>query len=86
MQTIESLLALPVLQTLGWTMIHSLWQGGLVALSMGSATFLLRRSGANARYLVGCTSLILMLLLPALTIWQMSPASLSSTPPFRVIR
>ena len=84
MQTIESLLALPVLQTLGWTMIHSLWQGGLVALSMGSATFLLRRSGANARYLVGCTSLILMLLLPALTIWQMSPASLSSTPPFTV--
>ena len=84
MQTIESLLALPVLQTLGWTMIHSLWQGGLVALSMGSATFLLRRSGANARYLVGCTSLILMLLLPALTIWQMSPASQSPTPPLTV--
>ena len=83
MKSIDTLLALPVLQTLGWALIHSLWQGGLVALSMASATFLLRRSGANARYLVGCFLLVLMLALPILTIWRVSlplPTSFSAVP------
>ena len=34
----NSAVALPLFQTLGWTMIHSLWRGALVALSMASAT------------------------------------------------
>jgi beta-lactamase regulating signal transducer with metallopeptidase domain len=49
---------------LGWVVVHSLWQGlfiaGLTALALG----LVREPRAQARYIIACTSLALMAILP----------------------
>ena len=54
-------------QGLGWTLLHFIWQGALVALLIASANFALRHATANARYLASCAGLLLMAILPILT-------------------
>jgi beta-lactamase regulating signal transducer with metallopeptidase domain len=51
---------------LGWTLIHFLWQGAIIAVAGGAAMNLLRRN-AQARYVVGVLSLSLMLIAPVAT-------------------
>src|ERR687887_388708 len=55
-------------QGLGWTLLHFIWQGALVALLVAAANFALRRSSANARYLSSCGGLLLMAILPIVTL------------------
>ena len=52
---------------LGWALIHFLWQGVAIALLAGLANAVLRRASANARYVVSCGALVLMLIVPAVT-------------------
>jgi beta-lactamase regulating signal transducer with metallopeptidase domain len=52
---------------LGWTLIHFVWQGGLVALLLGVANAILRRGLATTRYAVSCGALLLMLAAPIAT-------------------
>ncbi|MGO8698740.1 MAG: M56 family metallopeptidase [Limisphaerales bacterium] len=57
----------PVVQRLGWTLVHFLWQGAVIAalfslVQMGQA----KRSN-NARYWTGCVCLLLMLAAPTVT-------------------
>lgn len=49
-------------EALGWTVLHSFWQGALLALGLGLAQFFLRKSSANARYWMGMSILGLLLL------------------------
>ena len=57
---------------LGWTLLHFLWQGAAIALAYAVAQWALRRSSANARYLVGCVALVLVVLAPTLTLEHLS--------------
>ncbi|MEM8583606.1 MAG: ankyrin repeat domain-containing protein, partial [Bacteroidota bacterium] len=41
-----------IIDALGWTLIHGLWQGALFALMLGVLLILLRRYSSQARYLV----------------------------------
>lgn len=52
---------------LGWTLVHSLWQGAMAALLFAVLRFALRRASADARYLAGCCTLGLMAVAPAAT-------------------
>jgi HEAT repeat protein/beta-lactamase regulating signal transducer with metallopeptidase domain len=64
-------------ETLGWTLLHFIWQGTLVtALAAGLQRALAPRS-AKLRYTVACGVLLLMLGLPALTVWWMSGGTTS---------
>src|SRR5688500_11694338 len=54
-------------QQLGWTLLHSLWQGAAVALVLALALLALRGSRPQARYLASCAAMALLALLPALT-------------------
>ena len=54
-------------RTLGWTLLHFLWQGAAVASVLGCLNLALRRAAPQARYALACASLLLMLALPALT-------------------
>jgi membrane peptidoglycan carboxypeptidase/beta-lactamase regulating signal transducer with metallopeptidase domain len=54
-----------LLQTLGWTLLHSLWQGALIAALLFLVTLFMKRS--QIRYVVSCTALLLMLLIPVVT-------------------
>jgi beta-lactamase regulating signal transducer with metallopeptidase domain len=57
----------PVLDAAGWALVHSLWQGALVAALYGCFSALTVRARANVHYAGAVLALALMLLLPVLT-------------------
>jgi beta-lactamase regulating signal transducer with metallopeptidase domain/uncharacterized protein YnzC (UPF0291/DUF896 family) len=69
MNIFQQLIGNPYLTLLGWAFIHFIWQGALVLLIYLVLNALLRSSSANLRYLLGCSTLLLMLGLPVATIW-----------------
>lgn len=58
----------PMAQVVGWTLIHFLWQGALIAAVLGAVIYALRDRTANARYAAGCVGMGLMLLAPFVTL------------------
>lgn len=54
-----------LIDSVGWTLLHFLWQGLLIALVTAVALRLLRRAGPIYRYNLACTSLLACLLWPA---------------------
>lgn len=66
----------PVLAALGWTLLHMVWQGGLVALAYALARVGLRRSTPAVRHGAALAALLLLALLPLATflaIWATPP-------------
>ena len=64
----------PVSQAFGWTLLHSLWQGGLIALLY----WVYARTAKNAarpRYALSCVALALCLAWPVATFWQLRGAA-----------
>jgi beta-lactamase regulating signal transducer with metallopeptidase domain len=59
-----------VLESLGWALLHLLWQGTLVAVVLALALRMLGRKAANARYGLACGALVMMLVLPVVTGWR----------------
>ena len=72
MRNAHALLAHPVLQTLGWTLLHFIWQGALVAILYAGVALSLRRATANLRYTVACACMLLMLALPVATFFHLN--------------
>ncbi|MHC4400928.1 MAG: M56 family metallopeptidase [Planctomycetota bacterium] len=68
MNALQAVIPLSVVQYLGWALVYSVWQIALVATLFGITRWWLRNSPANARYLAGCTAMMLMLALPLVTI------------------
>lgn len=68
----ETILTQPAVQAFGWALLHSLWQGTVVAILLAGVMMLLRGRAANIRYVVACIALVLMLLLPVTTWWMRS--------------
>ncbi|MBW3672173.1 MAG: M56 family metallopeptidase, partial [Acidobacteria bacterium] len=65
--SLDLLLNGPVGTTVGWTLIHLLWQATTVALILGAVRTLWSRASSNARYLTSIFALVAVLILPALT-------------------
>jgi beta-lactamase regulating signal transducer with metallopeptidase domain len=57
----------PWIETTGWTLIHFVWQGTLLALATAAALGLCRRASAEVRYVVACLGLAAMLVTAAAT-------------------
>jgi beta-lactamase regulating signal transducer with metallopeptidase domain/peptidoglycan/xylan/chitin deacetylase (PgdA/CDA1 family) len=74
----------PLSDAAGWALVHSLWQGALVAAAYACFSALGSRAGANVRYAGAVGALALMLLLPCLTagLSSRSPRGLFSREPF----
>ncbi len=64
---IERIFSPQLIDALGWTIIHSLWQGALFALLLGLALVLLRAYSAQARYLVSVGFLLAFFVAVGLT-------------------
>jgi beta-lactamase regulating signal transducer with metallopeptidase domain len=62
-----SLTLKPLLDAAGWALVHSLWQGALVAFLYACFAALVPRRAAGLRYAGGVAALLLLLLLPVLT-------------------
>lgn len=60
---------------LGWSLIHSLWQGALVALALAAVLALVDRKAAGARYALSCGALAVLALLPVVTYFQVGVAT-----------
>lgn len=54
----------PWLPVIAWTLLHSLWQGALVALAAGLTLRALRSARPQVRYAVACGALLLLVALP----------------------
>ncbi|WP_243293704.1 M56 family metallopeptidase [Geothrix mesophila] len=52
----------PLMQAMGWTLLHSLWQGALLALLAEAALWLGRRGSAELRYAIAFATLGLLVL------------------------
>lgn len=75
MNSIATLLDKPIFLALGWTLIHFIWQGALIALLYVASSVLLRRFTANVRYAAACGGMLLMLIAPVVTILTISSAT-----------
>jgi beta-lactamase regulating signal transducer with metallopeptidase domain/protein involved in polysaccharide export with SLBB domain len=77
----------PEVHRLGWTLLHSMWEGVVVAAVLAGALRAMRTASANARYLVACAGLALMFMGVVATFWIVNvpaaddaPATSSATP------
>ena len=61
MINLNNLIADPIIQALGWTLIHSLWQGIIVAIILSFVLSLLWKESANARYLSAISAMVILL-------------------------
>ena len=68
MNPLEYLSSLPIIQALGWTLLHFLWQGALVAAAVGLLLSVMRRRSPNARYVACCAGMALMIAAPLTTL------------------
>jgi beta-lactamase regulating signal transducer with metallopeptidase domain len=65
-----------ITEALAWTLLHFLWQGGLIALLAGLTSIALRRAKSTTRYALFCGALALMVVVPVITfaVLNVSPA------------
>ena len=58
----------PLLTALGWTLVHFIWQGALIALALAIVLAALRGRSADARYVACCGGMAAMGLAPVVTL------------------
>src|SRR4029079_11667093 len=58
----------PLVESVGWALLHSLWQGALVACVFGVLLTAMRRQSSQVRYLTACFGLAIISLLPVATL------------------
>ena len=67
MTTLEQFVSPVLVRALGWTLLHSLWQGALVAAVLAGALLLLRRQRAEVRYVASVGALGAVVALAGIT-------------------
>lgn len=69
----------PVVEALGWALLHFLWQGAAVAALCAVVLLALRRAAPGSRYLVACAGMLLMAACPLATLtWTWPPSTRSA--------
>ena len=61
MKLLQHIFAPELIEAIGWTLVHSLWQGAIVAIAVTILLLIMMRNSAQLKYLVAFFSLILML-------------------------
>ncbi|MFT3739537.1 MAG: M56 family metallopeptidase [Breznakibacter sp.] len=70
MNSINSIFPAELIETLGWTIVHSLWQASVVALALFGVLWLIRHKSAQIKYFIAFSSLIGILAWSAATFVQ----------------
>ena len=73
MTPLLSLVSQPWAHTLGWTLLHFIWQGALLGLLAWMTLALLRGADTKVRYGTACAFLVLMVALPIATFGLLQP-------------
>ncbi|MGA2737744.1 MAG: M56 family metallopeptidase [Bryobacteraceae bacterium] len=71
MRLLEIWVASPLAGAVGWTLLHSLWEGAIISAALG--TVLLATRSPRARYAAACAALAAMLAAFGLTLFCMMP-------------
>src|SRR6185295_13165722 len=66
----------PLVESIGWLLVHSLWQFAAIAIVAAALLWLLRRASAQMRYWCGLLALCAMVAAP-LTTWSHLPLRIS---------
>ena len=69
MNVIEEMTVHPFVQSLGWTLLHFVWQGIVVAAAFAGVNAVLRRHTANVRYLTASAAMLVMMACVPLTFY-----------------
>lgn len=64
---------LPLIQSLGWTLLHFLWQGALIGAGYATVRMIVPASNAQTRYAAGLVALALMAACPPVTLSLVYP-------------
>jgi len=59
---------LPLIQSLGWTLLHFLWQGAVIGVGYATVRLIVPASHAEARYATGLAAMALIAICPPLTL------------------
>ena len=65
--TSVQLLTGPIVEALGWALLHLVWQAALVAGILAAVLALLSRRSSNARYAAACLALAMLPVLATIT-------------------
>jgi len=71
-----------LVQALGWTLLHFLWQGLLIGCATALALAALRNARPEARYAVGCGALLACLCWPAVGLYLRLASGDAASPAF----
>src|SRR5712692_8623016 len=71
MRLLESWVATPLAGAVGWTLLHSLWEGAIIAAALAAALLAIR--SPRARYAAACVALLAMVAAFGLTLVRMMP-------------
>src|ERR1700682_6610366 len=69
MNPIDAWMQSSIVKALGWTLLHSLWEGAIIALALATALWAIR--SARARHAVACLPLAAMLASFGLTLGRL---------------
>ena len=67
----QTILSSDLLTSFGWTIIHSIWIGGIIFILSWLLLYVLRNSKANYRYLISVGSLLMFLVLVTIAFFKM---------------
>ena len=84
MNVLQMLSSAPWVERLGWTLIHFLWQGAAIAAVYAAARAVAHASRPQARYLLACAALALMMAAPLATWWMLRPANAAADAAYRI--
>jgi GWxTD domain-containing protein len=76
MKLLEACVASPLTWALGWTLLHSLWEGALIAAAL--AALLVAVRSPRARYAAACLALLAMLAAFGVTLLRLMPEDVRS--------
>ena len=75
METLQNIFQAEIIQKLGWTLVHFVWQAIAIGLILAIILKLLHKSSANLRYVIACIALALIVVMPAVTIKMIDVSS-----------
>jgi GWxTD domain-containing protein len=82
MKLLQSFITSPLAGTIGWTLLHSLWEGAVIAGVFGAALIALR--SARARYIAACAAMLATLAAFGVTLLWMMPEGTHSMPVLKI--
>ncbi|WP_020533621.1 M56 family metallopeptidase [Flexithrix dorotheae] len=75
MKILENFVSEEIINALGWTLLHSLWQGAIVALLLGLIMIFLNKQSSTVRYFVSCIALLTVFVLSVSTFFSLYETS-----------